>query len=60
MSPSVVEDQEGFDVVLNEMFHELELEGLEDIVVEASVHNVSQVFRKTKLSKNIWAAIDLE
>ena len=33
------------------MFHELELEGLEDIVVEASVQNVSQVIRKTKLSK---------
>ena len=29
----------------------LELEGLEDIAVEASVQNVSQVIRKTKLSK---------
>ena len=51
VSPSVVEDQEGFDAVLNEMFHELELEGLEDIAVETSVQNVSQVIRKTKLSK---------
>ena len=51
MSPSVVEDQEGFDAVVNEIFHELELEGLEDIAVEASVHNVSEVIRKTKLSK---------
>ena len=33
-----------------EMFHELELEGLEDIAVEASVQNVSGI-RETKLSK---------
>ena len=37
VSPLVVEDLKGFDVVVNELFHKLELEGLEEIIVETSV-----------------------